>query len=114
MRLNIITHHHRPPPPTTVHHHHHHPPRSTTHDHRLPPPLPTVHIHHHRPPPPIYFKRYVKKQTIFFLQTAYIWSTFSTDVYRYRPQTADILPLKKTNSTIVKLSNNVMDTVYLN
>ncbi|MFS7939731.1 hypothetical protein Hanom_Chr05g00455361 [Helianthus anomalus] len=38
----------------------------------------------------------VKKQTIFFLQTAEVWSTSSaTDVCRCGPQTADILPLKK-------------------
>ncbi|MFS8023870.1 hypothetical protein Hanom_Chr16g01456581 [Helianthus anomalus] len=38
----------------------------------------------------------VKKQTVFFLQTAEIWSTFSaTDVCRCGPQTADVLPLKK-------------------
>ncbi|MFS7888526.1 hypothetical protein Hanom_Chr00s000001g01596241 [Helianthus anomalus] len=38
----------------------------------------------------------VKKQTVFFLQTAEVWSTSSaTDVCRCGPQTADVLPLKK-------------------
>ncbi|MFS7980951.1 hypothetical protein Hanom_Chr10g00945181 [Helianthus anomalus] len=38
----------------------------------------------------------VKNQTVFFLQTAELWSTSCiTDVCRYGPQTADVLPLKK-------------------
>ncbi|KAL4585851.1 hypothetical protein LXL04_010477 [Taraxacum kok-saghyz] len=38
----------------------------------------------------------VKKQTVFFLQTADVWSTSSSaEVCRYGPQTADVLPLKK-------------------
>ncbi|MFS7921750.1 hypothetical protein Hanom_Chr03g00240541 [Helianthus anomalus] len=38
----------------------------------------------------------VKKQTVFFLQTAEVWSTsYATDVCRCGPQTADVLPLKK-------------------
>ncbi|MFS7999594.1 hypothetical protein Hanom_Chr12g01168211 [Helianthus anomalus] len=38
----------------------------------------------------------VKKQTIFFLQTTEVWSTFSAaDVCRCGPQTTDVLPLKK-------------------
>ncbi|MFS7901200.1 hypothetical protein Hanom_Chr00s178389g01831221 [Helianthus anomalus] len=38
----------------------------------------------------------LKKQTIFFLQTAEVWSTSSAaDVCRCGPQTADVLPLKK-------------------
>ncbi|KAJ0545821.1 putative small GTPase, P-loop containing nucleoside triphosphate hydrolase [Helianthus annuus] len=43
----------------------------------------------------------VKKQTVFFLQTAEVWSTSSaTDVCRCGPQTADVLPLEKTNNTL--------------
>ncbi|MFS7996189.1 hypothetical protein Hanom_Chr12g01127051 [Helianthus anomalus] len=38
----------------------------------------------------------VKKQTVFFLQTAEVWSTSSAaDVCRCGSQTADVLPLKK-------------------
>ncbi|KAJ0526125.1 hypothetical protein HanHA300_Chr09g0319761 [Helianthus annuus] len=38
----------------------------------------------------------VKKQTVFFVQTAEVWSTSSAaDVCRCGPQTADILHLKK-------------------
>ncbi|KAJ0447673.1 hypothetical protein HanRHA438_Chr17g0814761 [Helianthus annuus] len=38
----------------------------------------------------------MRKQTLFFLQTAEVWSTSSaTEVCRCGPQTADILPLKK-------------------
>lgn len=38
----------------------------------------------------------LKKQTVFFFQTADVWSTSSTaEVYRCGPQTADILPQKK-------------------
>ncbi|KAF5820557.1 hypothetical protein HanXRQr2_Chr01g0003561 [Helianthus annuus] len=38
----------------------------------------------------------LKKQTVFFLQTAEVWSTFSaTDVCRCGPQTIYVLPLKK-------------------
>ncbi|MFS7913486.1 hypothetical protein Hanom_Chr02g00142341 [Helianthus anomalus] len=38
----------------------------------------------------------VKKQTVFFLQTAEIWFTSSAaDVCRCGPQTADVLPMKK-------------------
>ncbi|MFS7942296.1 hypothetical protein Hanom_Chr06g00486711 [Helianthus anomalus] len=38
----------------------------------------------------------LKKQTVFFLQTAEVWSTSSAaDVCRCGPQTADVLPLKK-------------------
>ncbi|KAL4585682.1 hypothetical protein LXL04_010306 [Taraxacum kok-saghyz] len=38
----------------------------------------------------------VKKQTVFFLQTADVWSTSSSaEVCRYGLQTADVLPLKK-------------------
>ncbi|MFS7915337.1 hypothetical protein Hanom_Chr02g00164141 [Helianthus anomalus] len=38
----------------------------------------------------------VKKQTVFFLQTAEVWSTSSaTDVCRCGPRIADVLPLKK-------------------
>ncbi|MFS7943011.1 hypothetical protein Hanom_Chr06g00495271 [Helianthus anomalus] len=36
-----------------------------------------------------------KKQTVFFLQTAEVWSTHSAiDICRCGPQSADILPLK--------------------
>ncbi|MFS8025818.1 hypothetical protein Hanom_Chr16g01479581 [Helianthus anomalus] len=42
----------------------------------------------------------VKNQTVFFLQTAEVWSTSSaTDICRCGPHNADVLPLKKTNST---------------
>ncbi|KAJ0857160.1 hypothetical protein HanRHA438_Chr13g0586831 [Helianthus annuus] len=42
----------------------------------------------------------VKKQAVFFLQTTEVWSTSSAkDVCRCGPQTADISPLKKQNST---------------
>ncbi|MFS7962908.1 hypothetical protein Hanom_Chr08g00732001 [Helianthus anomalus] len=38
----------------------------------------------------------IKKQTLFFLQTADLWSTSSpADVCRCGPQTADLLDLKK-------------------
>ncbi|MFS7927000.1 hypothetical protein Hanom_Chr04g00303771 [Helianthus anomalus] len=38
----------------------------------------------------------LKKQTVFSLKTAEVWSTsFATDVCRCGPQTADVLPLKK-------------------
>ncbi|MFS7960986.1 hypothetical protein Hanom_Chr08g00709511 [Helianthus anomalus] len=40
----------------------------------------------------------VKKQTVFFLQTADIWSstsTSATDVCRCGPRTADVFPQKK-------------------
>ncbi|MFS7908534.1 hypothetical protein Hanom_Chr01g00084301 [Helianthus anomalus] len=41
-------------------------------------------------------QKFKKKQTVFFLQTAEIWSTSSaTDVCRCGPQTADVLTLKK-------------------
>ncbi|MFS7939831.1 hypothetical protein Hanom_Chr05g00456591 [Helianthus anomalus] len=41
----------------------------------------------------------LKKQTIFFLQTADVWSTSSaTEVCRCVLQTADVLPLKKQTS----------------
>ncbi|MFS7980950.1 hypothetical protein Hanom_Chr10g00945171 [Helianthus anomalus] len=38
----------------------------------------------------------VRNQTVFFLQTAELWSTScTTDVCRYGPQTTDVLSLKK-------------------
>ncbi|KAJ0868575.1 hypothetical protein HanRHA438_Chr12g0576071 [Helianthus annuus] len=50
-----------------------------------------------------------KKQIVFFLQTAEVWSTSSAaDVCSCGPQTTDVLPLKKqttpyTNTTINNL-----------
>ncbi|KAL4564144.1 hypothetical protein LXL04_028196 [Taraxacum kok-saghyz] len=43
----------------------------------------------------------VKKQTVFFLQTADVWSTSSAaEVCRYGPQTADVLASKKQTAPI--------------
>ncbi|MFS8020697.1 hypothetical protein Hanom_Chr16g01418671 [Helianthus anomalus] len=45
----------------------------------------------------------VKKQTVFFLQTAEVWSTSSaTYVCRCGPQTANVLPLKNKQHLLSK------------
>ncbi|MFS7909358.1 hypothetical protein Hanom_Chr01g00093651 [Helianthus anomalus] len=51
----------------------------------------------------------VKKQTVFCLQTAEVWSTSSAaDVCRYGPQTANVLPLKKQSAPECNIHDNRM------
>ncbi|KAL4555382.1 hypothetical protein LXL04_038000 [Taraxacum kok-saghyz] len=60
--------------------------------------LPSCRRGLHLPPSAPIFTvcRCFEKQTVFFLQTADVWTTSSSaELCRYGPQTADVLPLEK-------------------